>query len=154
MSSRSKGFIEIENKYKYSNEYEIAVSARNSLIQIYSSGKLPYILYRVIVLLGAKVGIDSDGTLNSKEKNLVDFVMGDIFRDEMDDIYNKLSDRIFDIDFFLVDKISKLGADIAIPFLDYILCFAYIDGVIDDCTADILDDIFNIEYIDDFFKEI
>ena len=70
--------------------------------------------------------------------------MGDTFGDDIDEIYRKLRYPLFHMDFVLVDRVAKLGADVAIPFLNYILCFAYIDGVINDSTAEILDDIFDI----------
>ncbi len=151
-SLRSKGFRELENKYKNLSDDEIFTLARDSINQVISTKKLPPQMDSVLMLLGAKVGIDSDGILHYKEKELIDFIMADTFGDDIDEIHDKLCYPVVYMDFLLVDRVSQLGAEVAIPFLNYILCFAYIDGVIDDCTAEILDNIFDIVYIEDFFN--
>lgn len=152
MLERSKGFTNMENKYKYSSEYEIKTLALASLIQAISARDMPDLMHNVIMLLGAKVGIDSDGVLNPMEKNLIDYIMGDIFGEGMSRIYDMLSQPVNEKDYFLVDRIARLGVDVSIPFLNYILCFAYIDGYINDITAANLDDIFNIVFIDDIIN--
>ena len=61
-----------------------------------------------------------------------------------------MSRGISDDDYDLAKKIVALGPPVAIPFLYFILSFAYIDGKVDDGVVDKLDDIWGLDIMDNF----
>lgn len=150
---RSNMFANIENKFQGASEDEIigtALASLNDMISELSSfdGKAKFI----IAIIGAKLGVSGDGEINDKEKMLLNTVFENIWNGPMDDIYKLVDSPIEEKDYELVQQLTQLGNDVVMPFLYYILSFAYIDGVFEDNVAEKLDGLFGMNLLADFFE--
>lgn len=149
---RSNMFANIENKFEFATEEEIVNTALGSLGELI--GELTSFDDGVkfsIAILGAKLGVAGAGVINSKERMLIDEVFGRIWNGSMDEIYDLVSGTIEESDYNLVQMLTQLGNPVAMPFLHYILSFAYIDEVFEDDVAEKLDGLFGMNLMADFF---
>ena len=142
---RNNLFANMENKFEFATEEEITETALSSLSELV--GEISYMNDQTkfgIAVLGAKLGVSGDGMANEKEKRLVDEVFGRIWNGPMELIYEMVRTAPDDSDYDLIKKLTQLGNSVAIPFLHFILSFAYIDGVFEDDIAEKLDSLFGM----------
>ncbi|MBR3818136.1 MAG: hypothetical protein IKJ41_03215 [Clostridia bacterium] len=149
---RSNMFATVENKFKSATEDEIIEIALSSSSDVLSQMENFNDNTKFgTILVGTKLGVAGDGTINSKEKMLIDEVFGKIWNGPMEQIYDIVSEAIGDGDYDIVQNIVQLSNQIAIPFLHYILSFAYIDETFEDEVAEKLDNLFGMNLMVDFF---
>lgn len=156
MGIRSNLFANIENKFEFADKEEITATAFSSLGEIIEAleGKDGFgdkFLF-AIMILGAKLGVAGDGIINDQEKELIEEVFGRIWNGSIDEIYELIGTEIEDSDYTLVEVLTQLGNVVAMPFLNYVLSFAYIDGEIEDDVAERLDNLFGMNLMVDFFQ--
>ena len=104
-----------------------------------------------VIVLGTKLGVAGDGVINDIEKSLIDDIFGRIWRGPMTDIYEVVGEEIDDNDYELVQLLTQMGNSIAMPFLHFVLSFAYIDEVFEDEIAEKLDGLFGLNLMASFF---
>lgn len=150
---RSNMFANIENKFEFATEKEIVDTALCSLAEFIEAtpnfSKGPKLS---AIILGTRLGVVGDGIINSKEKMLINEVFGKIWKGSMEEIYDAVNSAIKEEDYDLVRLLTQLGNHVAMPFLYYVLSFAYIDGVFEDEVAEKLDGIFGINLLGEFLS--
>ncbi len=150
---RSNMFANIENIFKFAEKEEIISTALSSLGELLNA--IDHMDDQVkfgIMLVGAQLGVAGDGVLNSQEKELIDEVFGRIWNGSMSEIYDMVGVDIQESDYDMVQNVIQLGNPVAMPFLYYILSFAYIDGEIEDDVAERLDGLFGMNLLIDFMQ--
>lgn len=151
--SRSNFFAEIENEFKTATKEIIHVIALVSTTEIVRAlSDIDGNTVVMMLLLGAKTGIDGDGFINDDEKELVRVVFENSFTGDLSMLYESLSRAVDEKDFKSLYTITRFGHKFAMSFLRYILSFAYIDGEIKEETAKKLDSIFGESLLFDFFQ--
>ena len=84
-----------------------------------------------------EIGTMDDDEISEQENRMIKYVIEKTYPDCFDTIMDQVNASI-GVDFTLI-KLSQLnqmaGPDIMVPFLNLILCFAYVDGVFDETTA-------------------
>ena len=154
MGNRSNMFANIENRFEFADKETITATAINSLRHMFDEMEDEFednIKFGTMVL-GAKLGVAGDGVINAQEKELINEVFSKVWNGSMDDIYNMLGSDIEDNEYNMVRKLTQLGNDIAMPFLYFVLSFAYIDGEIEDDVAERLDGLFGMNLLADFIQ--
>lgn len=150
---RSNMFANIENKFQFSEKDEIRECTLSSLGEILSQmDTFDDTAKFGIAIIGAKLGVAGKTTLNEKEKELVDIIFGPIWNGEIDEIYAMVGSEILESDYDFVSMLLQLGNSIAMPFLHYILGFAYIDEKFEDDVAEKLDSLFGMNLLASFFE--
>ena len=150
---RSNMFANIENKFEFASKEEIIATALDSLSDLLSA------LYSFndqtkfgLMVMGAKFGVAGDGKINDAEKELIDDVFGRVWNGSMEDIYQLVGAPIEENDYNMVQMLTQMGNHVAMPFLHYILSFAYIDEVFEDDVAGKLDGLFGMNLMVEFFN--
>lgn len=105
-----------------------------------------------VALIGVKLGTCGDGMLNEQEKMLIREIFGASVNIPMEQFYESLEGEITDELYNAARMLTQLGNNVAMPFLHYVLSFAYIDGVFEDEVAEELDGIFGMNLMMDFFS--
>lgn len=150
--SRSNIFANIENEFENATKEQIMATAVYKFGEILqaASGFDANSLFAIQVL-GAKLGVAGDGKINDQEKELIDDVFSRSYQGPIEEVYELVGAEIKESDYKAVEMLTKLGNPVAMPFLYYVLSFAYIDGVIEDEVAERLDSIFGMNLLADFF---
>ena len=150
---RSNMFANIENKFEFLEKSKITKIALGALGEFMEAleEKDNQVIFGIMIL-GAKLGVAGDGILNRQEKELIDAVFGRFWNGSMDEIYEMVNVEIEEKDYNMVEMLTQLGNSFSIPFLYYILSFAYIDGVIEDDVAERLDRLFGMTLLTDFIQ--
>lgn len=155
---RSNFFTTVEEAYAKCTPEQLiceatneAVTLLNEVIAKMSNGDRILI---PILFLGAKLGCAGDGKVSQEERNIADKVFGKVLSNpEMNGIYSNIGAAITDADYNLVSIVTKMGNSIAMPFLKYVFCFAYIDGKFEDDVAEKLDGMFGEVLLKDYFEQ-
>ena len=156
--ARSNFFATVEDAYAKCTPEELEGEALNEAITILNEifSKMPNgdRILVPILFLGAKLGCAGDGKLSQEEKNIADKVFGKVLSNpEMSGIYSNISSAITDADYNLVSIVTKMGNSIAMPFLKYVFCFAYVDCKFEDEVAEKLDGMFGEVLLKDYFEQ-
>ena len=150
--ARGNIFANLENKYQFATESQIMDMAFNALVRAISADGLEDTIRTGIMLIGARVGFDENGSLNEKEKKLVRNVIGKVYSADLEeDIFPVVAQMVTENDYTVLEMLNKLGPAVALPTLEYILACAYVDGYINDSTASRLESIFGIALMAGFF---
>ena len=150
---RSNMFANIENKFQFASKEEIIVTALDSLSDLLSSlDSFNNQAKFSLMVVGAKLGVAGDGKINDAEKELIDDIFGRVWKGSMADIYQVVGTPIEENDYSMVKMLTQMGNQVAIPFLHYILSFAYIDEVLEDDVAEKLDELFGMNLMVEFFN--
>ena len=152
MGSRSNMFANIESEFENATKEQIMATAVYKFGEILqaASGLDTDSLFAIQVL-GAKLGVAGDGVINDQEKELINDVFSRSYQGPMEEVYELVGTEIKESDYKAVEMLTQLGNPVAMPFLYYVLSFAYIDGVIEDEVAERLDRIFGMNLLADFF---
>lgn len=147
-SSRSEMFAEIEGKFKNASEEEITEIALAALPATYQ--ELPEAWSDearfYFLVLGVRLGVIGDGLVNDKEQKLIDTVFSTFFSVPEELINSIVSEPLNEKAYELLRSAVMLGNDVAMPFLHFILSFAYIDGVFEDEVAEEIDGIYGLSF--------
>lgn len=149
---RSNMFANVENKFQFATEEVIINTALSALGDVLEN--LPDFNNNAkffVAILGARLGVFGDGEINEKEKMLIDTVFGRIWTGPMEQIYGAVGETISEKDYEMVRMLTQMGNAVAMPFLHYILSFAYIDEVFEDAVAEKLDGLFGMNLMAEFF---
>jgi hypothetical protein len=146
-------FANLENQFKHASKEELVSTAVGSALELHKAldngdngGKTAF----MFLIIGTRIGVSGDGVINSDEKALIEEVFGKLWQGDMSTIYDMIGTKSSEGDYEIVSDIVKLGNHIAMPFLRYILSFAYIDGVLEDEVAEKLDSLFGVNFLADF----
>ena len=154
--SRSSVFRKIESKFKNATYQEITtltLKARDELFEALENEKVNRKKALDITLFAAIVGMLADGKICAKEKLLFKRVFQEYWGGDIKELIAFVEDMGFDEDYDATRGIARLGEKIAYPYLDIILGFAYIDGVIEEEVATQLDEIFGFYLLTDLYEE-
>lgn len=154
MGMRSNMFANIENKFEFADEEAITATALSSLGELFDAmgDNFEDNAKFGTMVIGAKLGVAGDGVINAQEKALINEVFGKVWNGSMDDIYDMVGADIEESDYNMVQMLTQLGNTVAMPFLYYVLSFAYIDGEIEDDVAERLDGLFGMNLLADFIQ--
>ncbi len=145
-------FENLENKYKFATETQIIDMALDALGRAITVEGLTDRIKTGIMLIGARIGFDTNGYLNEKEKGLVRNVIGKVYSGNLDDeVFPIVAQRVTEDDYRTIELINMMGPAVALPTLEYIFACAYIDGTINDSTAEKLEEIFGMALLAGFF---
>ena len=153
--SRSNLFAIFENKFEFSDTEEISDLTLQAFAELVNElkEKLNENALFSVLLIGAKLGVANDsGELNDKEKALVDHTFGKIVTTNIEQVYSLIGEGLDGSEYGFVENLTRLGNDIALPFLHLILGFAYIDGEVNDEVLDKLDGLFGMNLVTMFFQ--
>lgn len=156
MSQRSNMFALIESRFDGATKEQITATAEALASKIIltlsqSLGEDAALSIVNMLLLSAKMGVAGDRMIGKEERLLLNDVFSDYITD-MAPVYEIVSKKITDSDYEMMTTIPKLGNEIAMSFLNFILCFAYIDGKFEDEVAERLDGIFGITLLMEFIE--
>lgn len=152
MGNRGNLFANIESKFRYADKDEITNIALSSMRELVDA--LDFLDDRsklFVMIIGAKLGVTGDGQLNASEKELVDEVFGPVVQESIDYVYDLIRDDIVHSNYETIESLNKAGNTVAMPLLNFILSFAYIDGEIEDEKAEKLESLFGMNLIADHF---
>lgn len=153
---RSNMFANIESGFKNSSKEENILNAAESFQHIIDmSSELEDADSMIIglAIVGARLGVAGDGVINEDEKEIINEFFGALLDNpDIDEIYEMIGTDISEEDFELVEGFVKLGNNAAMPFLGYILSFAYVDGIFEDEVAQRLDSIYGMNLLTEFFN--
>ena len=153
MKHRSNMFSNIESKFKNATKQEIINTALDSSIDFIEA--VPAIentaKYQAMVVL-TRLGVYGDGIISLHEEKLIDLVFGPLWIGPKEELYEMIAIPIEEADYKLVELFMGLSKKAAIPMLQFILSFAYIDGVIEDDVAERLDSLFGMSLLDSFVQ--
>lgn len=123
--ARGNIFANLENKYQFATESQIMDMAFNALVRAISADGLEDTIRTGIMLIGARVGFDENGSLNEKEKKLVRNVIGKVYSADLEeDIFPVVAQMVTENDYTVLEMLNKLGPAVALPTLEYILACA------------------------------
>lgn len=83
-----------------------------------------------LVMIGAKLGI-AGRTLSELDKQFIDYVFSTIGSGTDEGLYKIITGPLQSGDLDVLSIMKKLGKKTPIPFIKYVLCFAYVDGIPD-----------------------
>ena len=150
---RSNMFANIENKFEFASKEEIEATAISSLAELIGAlDSFDDQTKMGMMVIGAKLGVFGDGVIRAEERELIDYVFGQVYHGSMDTIYGLVGAPIEENDYNIVQMLTQMGNQVAMPFLHYILSFAYIDGEFEDHVAEKLDGLFGMNLMVDFFN--
>lgn len=143
MSERSNLFQNAERRFKDCGAEEITERTLDAVANMVEAMRdcdasdgtiISFLLY------AAMIGVScQDGELSEEEKALADETIGRATDMDQETLYTFLSAGADDEWEEVVRQLPSLGTGIAMPFLDIVLGFAYIDGEADDDVLDRLD---------------
>ena len=150
---RSNAFANLENKFESLSAEELISSAFDSMYEFYAFlDGLDDDIKFCIILSGARLGVSGDGIINEQEKIIVDRLFGEIWQGPIERIYEELERELGDGDYGVVKKLTDGGSCVALPYLNFILSFAYIDGVFEDEVAEKLDKLYGMILLSEFLQ--
>jgi len=153
--SRSNLFANIENKFELSDTEGISnltLQAFTELVYLLKNELNQNALFSLL-LIGAKLGVANDsGELNDREKELVDHTFGKVVHSDIEQVYSLIAEGLDGSEYGFVQNLTRLGNDIALPYLHFILGFAYIDEKVNDEVLDKLDGLFGMNLLTTFFQ--
>ena len=145
--SRGNLFANIEDKFRSADKEKIFKVALASLEDFFKAFEAVRQLEENFkfgtMVVGARLGVAGDRVVNSQEKELIDEVFGRVWKGPMEEIYDMVGADIQEGDYEIVKVITRVGNSVAMPYLYYILSFAYIDGKIEDDVAERLESLFS-----------
>ena len=148
--ARSNMFANMENQFEFCDTEEITEKTLQGYAGVIGElgdnfeGDVMF----MTLILAAKLGVASKcGTLNSKEKALVDSVFGQVWNGDMEEVYDMVAKEITDNDYNLVEMLAQMGNNVALPFLYMVLGFAYIDEKVNDQIMEKLDGMFGMNLL-------
>ena len=152
----SNMFENVESKFWDASKEEITSRAVKAALEIdeklteyMADGRLIF----EFLLTGIRFGVVGDGVINDKEKELIKKVLEEVYNNQMpEELYECIGTTISDADYALANTLAEPGNPVAMPFLEYVLCFAYIDGVLEDEVAESLDNIFGMCLLSEFYE--
>ena len=151
--SRSNLFANLENKFEFADKDTITQIALESTFKLIMAldGMNDKTRFGACIV-AAKLGTCGDGVINDDEKGLLEEVFGRLTRNPVSDVIDLITGEIEEQDYQVVQMLTKLGNEVAMPLLDLILSFAYIDDEFEDDVAERLDGIFGMNLMVDFFQ--
>lgn len=148
---RSNLFTNEEYRFKYASESELIDLANQYFQELLADMSIIPNESKVgILVLGAQLGVAGDQKLDPREKRMIESIFGKFVNSGMETMLELVMQEITDKTYQLLQIILKIGHRFAIPFLRYILCFAYADGVFEDSVADKLDGMFGMSLLVEF----
>lgn len=150
---RSNMFANLESKFQFASTEQLVATAKSSMREMFDAMDAFSMDAKInVALIGIKLGAAGDGVLNAQEKMLIQEVFGASIKVPMEQFCELLEDKPGDDVYNAVRNLTQLGNGVAMPFLHFVLCFAYIDGVFEDDVAEKLDGIFGMNLMVDFFS--
>ncbi len=139
--------------FKNASEKELIFTAKTSILEfIHNSGMQNDQLIFKGMILAAKVGMSINSeAINDKEKQMVEEVFGDYYGGDMDVLFNIFNKKLPEEELQFIKMAG--GTPVGIHLLKYILAFAYIDGELEEETAQMLDEYFAVALLSDFFEQ-
>lgn len=137
----------IDKRFKRATKEELIERARESaqkIIKAFRNDNHGRDISMRLLVFGAKLGLSGEGVLNEAEKEFIRRVFGPIVEDDISDIYDRISNEIDDSDYELVRVLTEKGHDVVMPFLHFILSFAYIDQKLEEEVAKRLEVLFGL----------
>ncbi len=154
--SRGNLFANIEDKFRSADKekiFKVALASIRDFFDAFDAIEQLEDNYKFgTMVVGARIGVAGGGRLNSQEKELIDEIFGRVWKGSMEEIYEKVGADIRDDDYEMVKGITQVGNAVAMPYLYYILSFAYIDGKIEDGIAERLESLFSANLLAGFFQ--
>lgn len=148
--ARSNMFANLENQFEFCDKEEITEKTLDAFSELAEKITVQFDKNTMFMMLviGAKLGVAcKNGELNSDEKELVNETLGRIWTGNVEDVYNMVAERISDNDYELIQSLIRVIKDAALPFLCYVLGYAYIDNKADDEVLDRLDGLFGMNLL-------
>ena len=156
--SRGNLFASIEKKFKSAEQDTIVKVALASLEDFFKAFEAVRQLEENFkfgtMVVGARLGVAGDRVVNSQEKELIDEVFGRVWKGPMEEIYDMVGADIQEGDYEIVKVITRVGNSVAMPYLYYILSFAYIDGKIEDDVAERLESLFSASLLAEISQSV
>lgn len=154
--SRGNLFANIEDKFRSADKekiFKVALASIRDFFDAFEAIEQLEDNYKFgTMVVGARIGVAGGGRLNSQEKELIDEIFGRVWKGSMEEVYEMVGANIRDDDYEMVKGITMSGNAVAMPYLYYILSFAYIDGKIEDGIAERLESLFSSNLLAGFFQ--
>lgn len=151
-ATRSEQFGDLENQFKLASKeelVEIATTSARKIIEAFSDGDQGEQISLMLLVFGAKLGLVGDGVINEQERELVNQVFEPLADGDLSSVYDMIGNEIEESDYELVRVLTEMGNEVVMPFLSFILSFAYIDRVLEDEVAKRLDVLFGLHLLVD-----
>ena len=148
--SRSNMFANLENQFEFCDTEEITEKTLQGFTELIEGlgEQCDNETVFMMLTMAAKFGIASQtGKLNDKEKALVDLIFDNIWGGDIEVIYDMIAAEIAEKDYDFVETLTKMGNNVALPFLHIILGFAYIDEKVNDDVLERLDGMFGMNLL-------
>lgn len=94
-----------------------------------------------ILATGVRIAVNGKSEINQKEKDLIQHVFGDICNADIADIIDLIDQPLDERSYKIVKDLAQMSPQLAGWFCNFILCFAYVDGVFEDEPSQKLSDI-------------
>lgn len=117
--------------------FNAAVENAKKLMQLEAEGLQRDVIH---IMLGwaIEIGTLDDGEISEQEDRMIKYVLENTYPESSEKIMDQVNSSM-SVDFTLI-RLSQLnqmgGPTIMVPLLNLILCFAYVDGVFDETTAE------------------
>lgn len=137
----------IDKRFKRATKEELierALDSARKIIESFRGDNQGKEVSLRLLVFGAKLGLAGDGVLNEEEREFVERVFGTIVDGDISDIYDRIGNEIDDSDYELVRVLTKKGNNVVMPFLHFILSFAYIDHKMEEEVAKRLEVLFGL----------
>ena len=102
------------------------------------------------LIMAAKIGIASEtGTLKPEEQKLAETVFKEFYKGDLSEFIRMLTEPIDEKEYGMMRLFSEKGrARVGMPLLLYIMSFAYIDGIMSEKSAELLQEAFSVALLD------
>lgn len=143
----SKQLVDIDKQFKRVTKDELiekALDSARKIIEAFRDNNQGMELSLRLLVFGAKLGLAGDGVINEAEREFISRVFGPIVDGDVLDVYDRIGNEIDESDYELVRVLTEKGNDVVMPFLHFILSFAYIDQTLEEEVAKRLEVLFGL----------
>lgn len=94
-----------------------------------------------VLATGVRIAVNGKNEINQKERDLIQQVFGDICNADIADIIDLIDQPLDERSYKIVKNLALMSPQWAGWFCNFILCFAYVDGIFEDEPSQKLSDI-------------
>lgn len=144
--------LNIENEFKGLSKEKLAELATEYAVEIINEIQSddPQLLFGILIT-GAMIGVCGDGVISSEEKYIACKVFREIFSVDEDTLMDILNNELNEGKYSTISAVIELGINVSLPLLRFIMCFAYVDGVLEKDVEEKIESIFGMHLLADFF---
>ena len=103
-----------------------------------------------LLMMGARIGLQSNGTLNDTQREFIREVFRYTYSGDPEKLYSFMEQETDEEEYLLLGYVLKDPYSVVLSLINFILCFAYADGIVEERLKNQLDSLFHLNELISF----